>query len=424
MLNFRYFLPTQIIFGKDTVKMVGDEIRKRGGTRVLVHYSSDSSWAKPILSQVYSSLEEAGLSYISLGGVVPNPRLSLIRKGIELGKKEKVDFILAVGGGSVIDSAKGIGYGIKDDGDVWDFYLRKRTPEACIPIGVVLTVAGAGSETSDGSVVTNEDGWLKRDFGSDLARPRFAIMNPELTYSLSPYQSASSGADIIMHAMERYFTLVDHVELSDRLCESIMKTVMHNLPIVLCNPDDYDAPENLEKGQLILTPNTYFIGTANKDDSTFTITDKVIDRAIVIDFENTQKELKFDEEFNPIALSYEKLHELFKEASENYKFNEAERNKFLKVLDFMSSELDITIGNRIIRQLDEMVPIYLAMGLSSLDCLDAIFSSKILRKLESRYDSSLRNGLTRLIKMLESEFGLESFALSKALINKYLRRSI
>ena len=189
-------------------------------------------------------------------------------------------------------------------------------------------------------------------------------------------------------------------------------------------PDDYDAPENLEKGQLILTPNTYFIGTANKDDSTFTITDKVIDRAIVIDFENTQKELKFDEEFNPIALSYEKLHELFKEASENYKFNEAERNKFLKVLDFMSSELDITIGNRIIRQLDEMVPIYLAMSLSSLDCLDAIFSSKILRKLESRYDSSLRNGLTRLIKMLESEFGLESFAVSKALINKYLRRSI
>ena len=189
-------------------------------------------------------------------------------------------------------------------------------------------------------------------------------------------------------------------------------------------PDDYDAPENLEKGQLILTPNTYFIGTANKDDSTFTITDKVIDRAIVIDFENTQKELKFDEEFNPIALSYEKLHELFKEASEDYKFNEAERNKFLKVLDFMSSELDITIGNRIIRQLDEMVPIYLAMGLSSLDCLDAIFSSKILRKLESRYDSSLRNGLTRLIKMLESEFGLESFAVSKALINKYLRRSI
>ena len=241
MLNFRYFLPTQIIFGKDTVKLAGEEIRKRGGTRVLVHYSSDSSWSKPILAQVYSSLQEAGLSYVSLGGVVPNPRLSLIRKGIELGKKENVDFILAVGGGSVIDSAKGIGYGLVDDGDVWDFYIRKRTPKACIPVGVVLTVAGAGSETSDGSVVTNEDGWLKRDCGSDLARPRFAIMNPELTYSLSPYQSASSGSDIIMHAMERYFTLVDHVELSDRLCESVMKTVMHNLPIVIHHPDDYDA---------------------------------------------------------------------------------------------------------------------------------------------------------------------------------------
>ena len=189
-------------------------------------------------------------------------------------------------------------------------------------------------------------------------------------------------------------------------------------------PDDYDAPENLEKGQLILTPNTYFIGTANKDDSTFTITDKVIDRAIVIDFENTQKELKFDEEFNPIALSYEKLHELFKEATENYKFNETERNKFLKVLDFMSSELDITIGNRIIRQLDDMIPIYEAMGLTSLDCLDAIFSSKILRKLESRYDSSLRNGLSRLSKLLDSEFNQDSFKVSKDVISKYLRRSI
>lgn len=189
-------------------------------------------------------------------------------------------------------------------------------------------------------------------------------------------------------------------------------------------PDDYDAPENLEKGQLIITPNTYFIGTANKDDSTFTITDKVIDRAIVIDFENTQKEIRFDKEFTPISLSYEKLHELFKNAEKEYKFKDSERNKFLKVLDFISNELDITIGNRIIRQLDEMVPIYEAMGLTSLDCLDALFTSKILRKLESRYDSSLRNGLTRLIKVLDTEFGLDSFKYSKALINKYLRRSI
>ncbi len=189
-------------------------------------------------------------------------------------------------------------------------------------------------------------------------------------------------------------------------------------------PESYDAPDNLEKGQLILTPNTYFIGTANKDDSTFTITDKVIDRAIVINFDSTQKELKFDKEFYPISLSYDGLKELFKKASEEYKFKESERNKFLKVLDFMSTELDITIGNRIIRQLDDMVPIYEAMGLTSLDCLDAIFSSKILRKLESRYDSSLRNGLSRLSKLLDSEFNQDSFKVSKDVISKYLRRSI
>ena len=189
-------------------------------------------------------------------------------------------------------------------------------------------------------------------------------------------------------------------------------------------PESYDAPDNLEKGQLILAPNTYFIGTANKDDSTFTITDKVIDRAIVINFDSTQKELKFDKEFYPISLSYDGLKELFKKASEEYKFKESERNKFLKVLDFMSTELDITIGNRIIRQLDDMVPIYEAMGLTSLDCLDAIFSSKILRKLESRYDSSLRNGLSRLSKLLDSEFNQDSFKVSKDVISKYLRRSI
>ena len=243
MLNFGYFLPTKVIFGKDTQHQVGEEIKKRGGTRVLVHYAANAQWAEPLLKEIYASLAAAGVSYVSLGGVVPNPRLSLIREGIALGKKEKVDFILAVGGGSVIDSAKGIGYGLTDEeeGDVWDFYTRKRTPKNCMPVGVVLTLAGTGSETSDGSVVTNEDGWLKRDVGTDYARPRFAIMNPELTYSLPAYQTASSSTDIIMHAMERYFTQVDHVELSDRLCESVMKTVMHHLPILLKDPKNYDS---------------------------------------------------------------------------------------------------------------------------------------------------------------------------------------
>ena len=189
-------------------------------------------------------------------------------------------------------------------------------------------------------------------------------------------------------------------------------------------PDDYDAPENLEKGQLIISPNTYFIGTANKDDSTFTITDKVIDRAIVIDFEDTQKEMHYEGEFNPISLSYSRLVELFTEAKEAYKFKPSDKAKFLKVLEFMSSELDITIGNRIIRQLDDMVPVYLAMEINYEECLDNVFANKILRKLESRYDSSLRNGLNKLNKLLDELYGRDSFSYSRTIINKYLRRAI
>lgn len=245
MLNFRYCMPTQVIFGRNTQCQVGEEIKRRGGTRVLVHYAADAAWARPLLDTVYASLTEAGLAYAPLGGVVPNPRLHKVYEGIELGRREKVDFILAVGGGSVIDSAKAIGYGLMDDGDVWDFYIRKRTPRACMPVGVILTLAATGSETSDGSVITNEDGWLKRDVGSDMARPRFAIMNPELTFSLPAYQTASGSADIIMHAMERYFTQIDHVDLSDRLCESVIKTVMRQLPIALKTPADYDARAEL-----------------------------------------------------------------------------------------------------------------------------------------------------------------------------------
>ncbi|MFA5447687.1 MAG: iron-containing alcohol dehydrogenase [Sphaerochaeta sp.] len=241
MLNFRYSLPTQIIFGKDTQLSVGEEIKKRGGTRVLVHFGSGNQWVLPLLNQTYKSLEETGISYVSVGGVVPNPRLSLIQKGIQIGKAENVDFILAVGGGSVIDSAKGIGYGLVNEGNVWDFYIRKRKPQGCLPIGVVLTLAGTGSETSDGSVITNEDGWLKRDVGSNFARPSFAIMNPELTYSLPNYQTACGASDIIIHAMERYFTQVENVELSDRLCESVMKTIIHHLPISLREPKNYNS---------------------------------------------------------------------------------------------------------------------------------------------------------------------------------------
>ena len=245
MLNFEYALPTRILFGRGMENRVGEEIRKRNGSRVLLHYGGESAVKSGLLDRVCRCLEASGLSYVLAGGVQPNPRLSKVEEGIRLAKEEKVDFILAVGGGSVIDSAKGIGYGIANEGDVWDFYSRKRIPEACAPVGVILTIAASGSETSDGSVVTNDRNKLKRDVGSDYARPQFAILNPELTLSLPEYQTSCGTTDILMHAMERYFTTVHNVELVDGFLESLMKTVMHNFRIVLEKPGDYDARAEL-----------------------------------------------------------------------------------------------------------------------------------------------------------------------------------
>ena len=245
MLNFEYALPTRILFGRGMENRVGEEIRKQSGSKVVLHYGGESAVKSGLLDRVCRCLEASGLSYVLAGGVQPNPRLSKVEEGIRLAKEEKVDFILAVGGGSVIDSAKGIGYGIANEGDVWDFYSRKRIPEACAPVGVILTIAASGSETSDGSVVTNDRNKLKRDVGSDYARPQFAILNPELTFSLPEYQTSCGTTDILMHAMERYFTTVHNVELVDGFLESLMKTVMHNFRIVLEKPGDYDARAEL-----------------------------------------------------------------------------------------------------------------------------------------------------------------------------------
>lgn len=245
MLNFEYALPTRILFGKGMEGRVGEEIRERNGSRVLVHYGGESAVKSGLLDRVCNTLKEAGLFYALLGGVKPNPRLSKVEEGIALARKEQIDFILAVGGGSVIDSAKGIGYGITNEGDVWDFYVRKRVPGACAPVGVILTIAASGSESSDGSVVTNDYNQLKRDVGSDYARPKFAIMNPELTYTLPRYQTCCGTTDILMHAMERYFTTVKNVELIDGFLESLMRTVMHNFRIVLENPEDYNGRAEL-----------------------------------------------------------------------------------------------------------------------------------------------------------------------------------
>ena len=204
MENFNYYAPTKVIFGKDTEKQTGQLIKELGCKKVLIHYGSGSVKRSGLLDRIKASLDEAEISYTELGGVVPNPRLSLVYEGIELCKKENVDFILAVGGGSVIDSSKAIGYGVFNGGDVWDFYNFKRQAKGCLPIGTVLTIAAAGSEMSSSSVITNEDGLIKRGYSSDYSRAKFAIMNPKLTMTLPAYQTACGCTDILMHTCLLY----------------------------------------------------------------------------------------------------------------------------------------------------------------------------------------------------------------------------
>ncbi len=241
MQNFEYYTPTRVVFGKDTETEVGRLVKEQNCRKVLVHYGSQSAVKSGLLDRICTSLKESSIDYVMLGGVVPNPRISKAREGIEICLKEGVDFILAVGGGSVIDSAKAIGYGAACGGDVWDFYSKKRIPTACLPIGCVLTIAAAGSEMSNSSVLTNEEGWLKRGCNNDLCRCRFAVMNPELTYTLPKYQTACGCVDILMHTMERYFNNNQSMDLTDHLCEALMRTVMMNARILMQSPENYDA---------------------------------------------------------------------------------------------------------------------------------------------------------------------------------------
>ena len=239
--NFNYYTPTQIVFGKGAELQTGALVQAQNCKKVLLHYGSGSARRSGLLDRIEKSLTEEGIAYVQLGGVVPNPRLSLVYKGIELCRKESVDFILAVGGGSVIDSAKAIGYGVANEGDVWELYDRKKQASGCLPIGAVLTIAAAGSEMSDSSVITKEEGGIKRGYSSDYCRLKFAVMNPELTMSLPPYQTASGCTDILMHTMERYFTAGSHMELTDSIAEGLMRTVMKNAEILRDEPGNYDA---------------------------------------------------------------------------------------------------------------------------------------------------------------------------------------
>ena len=241
MFEFQYYTPTKVVFGKNTETRVAELVRKFGGKKVLIHYGGGSVIRSGLLKRVTDTLEKAGIPFVTLGGAVPNPRLGLVYEGIELCKKEGVDFLLAVGGGSAIDSAKAIGYGVTNEGDVWDFYDYKRKASACLPLGVILTIAATGSEMSDSSVITREEGLVKRGYSSDYGRPRFAIMNPELTMTLPDYQTACGCADIMMHTMERYFTNGGNMEITDALAEGLLRTVMENAEILVKDPKDYNA---------------------------------------------------------------------------------------------------------------------------------------------------------------------------------------
>ncbi len=244
MKNFNFYSPTYFVFGKERENEAGALLKRFGAKRVLLHFGGGSVVKSGLLDTVIASLESEGLFHVELGGVVPNPRSGLVYEGVEICKKNNIDFILAIGGGSVIDSAKAIALGAVYDGDFWDFYTGKKVEKA-LPVATILTITAAGSEGSTGSVITHENGMLKRAANSDLLRPVFSILNPALTCSLPAYQTACGAADMMAHVMERYFTNTRDVEITDRLCEGILLTIINETPKALADPNNYEARANL-----------------------------------------------------------------------------------------------------------------------------------------------------------------------------------
>ncbi|MBO7581807.1 MAG: iron-containing alcohol dehydrogenase [Bacteroidaceae bacterium] len=239
MKDFSFYAPTEVIFGEKSEEQVARLVKKYGGKKVLVHYGGQSAIRSGLLVKIINQLQEAGIDFVKLGGVVPNPRLSLAQKGIELCRQKGIDFILAVGGGSVIDSAKCIAYGVPYKGNVWDFYLGKEKATKMLPVAAVLTIPAAGSEMSESSVITNEEGDVKLGYSNNLSRPKFAIMNPRRTFTLPPYQTAAGVTDMMMHTMERYFTKDDDMDLTTDLAEAMLRSMKNAVFAVLKNPEDY-----------------------------------------------------------------------------------------------------------------------------------------------------------------------------------------
>ena len=260
MLNFEFCSPTKFVFGRDTQRQAGALVREAGGTRALVVYGGGSVVRSGLLSQVLASLDEAGVAHVELGGVRPNPRSSLVYEGIRLCREHRLDFLLALGGGSSIDTAKAIADGVPYDGDFWDFYCGKAKPQRALPHGCVLTIPAAGSEGSNSSVITLEEGNLKRGLNTELHRPRFAIMNPELTFTLPRYQLACGVTDMMANIMERYFTNTPDVALTDRLAEALLLSIIEAGPRALENAQDYESHATLMWAGMLAHNNSVGVG--------------------------------------------------------------------------------------------------------------------------------------------------------------------
>ena len=260
MLDFNFYSPTEFVFGKGRESECGALVKKYGGSRVLIHYGGGSAVKSGLIDRVKASLAGSGVTFFELGGVQPNPRDTLVYKGIELCRSEGIDFILAVGGGSTIDSSKAIAVGAVYDGDFWDHYCGKATIEKALPVGTVLTIAAAGSEGSGNSVITKEEGMLKRGAGSDLIRPKFSVLDPALTQTLPAYQTACGATDIMAHVFERYFTNTREVEITDRLCEAVLLTMVKETPRVIKDPDNYEARANIMWAGMVAHNNILGVG--------------------------------------------------------------------------------------------------------------------------------------------------------------------
>ena len=259
MNNFTFYSPTYFVFGKNTEKEAGHYVKRFGGSKVLLHYGGGSVVRSGVLDRVKASLAEENIDFIELGGVKPNPRSGLVYQGIQMCREEGVDFILAIGGGSAIDSSKAIAAGVEYEGDFWDFYEGKPITKA-LKVGTILTIAAAGSEGSGDSVITKEEGMKKRGASGEAIRPAFSILNPDLTMTLPAYQTACGSTDIMAHVFERYFTNTKEVEITDRLCEGVLLTMVKEVPKLIADPQDYEARANIMWAGMVAHNNIVGVG--------------------------------------------------------------------------------------------------------------------------------------------------------------------